>query len=393
MADREFDARSIVRGRRLIGWMTGRSPLIWVDTLLGRIAARSALAVGAAVQATYPGPILGHRKQHAPPLSWFACPDDSLYRGGLVAALESQLLRSSDATSPRHIEDAIARVLATDALHIHHRDTPLPKQWHDRCATSRVVLLDERATTHIDYCTSRASRRAAFIEMVANASRSHPDAQFWLLRSSDAGHGTWLSSRTTLPPDTTLLEVDHSLYEMLGRIDAVYVVGASEGMAALLAGIPTHVFGTPYYAGWGLTQDYAVMPERTARPTLNMFFNVVFQQLARYLDSTTGQPGSLDAALDSVALQHSVASRFVDLKAIAALRFQWWKRSYVTPYLLAGGSNLRWVGKTGDISSDETAAVWGGPHRRWLARRHARGSYRRRLSAFGGSRFGHVGAV
>ncbi|WP_175684256.1 capsular polysaccharide biosynthesis protein [Burkholderia cenocepacia] len=359
-ADRKFDVRSVVRGRRLIGWVTGRSPLIWVDTLVGRIAARSALVVGAAMQATYPGPILGHRKQHAPPLSWFVCPDDCISRGGFVAALESQLVRSSDATPKEHIEDAIARVLETDALHIRHRVSPLPKQWHDSCATSRVVLLDERATTHIDYCTSRVSRRAAFTEMVANARRSHPDAQFWLLRSADSGHGTWLSSQTTLPPDTTLLEVDHSLYEMLDRIDAVYVVGASEGMAALLAGIPTHVFGTPYYSGWGLTQDYAAMPERTARPTRNTFFNVVFQQLARYLDSTTGQPGSLDATLDSVALQHSVATRFFDLTAIAALRFQWWKRSYATPYLRAGGSNLRWVGKTGDVGSNETAAVWGG---------------------------------
>ncbi len=312
------------------------------------------------MQPTYPGPILGHRKQHAPPLSWFACSGDYISRGGLVAALESRFMRSSDTTSNEHIDDAIARVLSTDALHIRDRIAALPQQWHALRATPRVVLLDERATTHTDYCTSHVTRSAAFTEMVATASCSHPGAQFWLLRSADSGYGTWLSTQTTLPPNTTLLEVDHSLYEMLDRIDALYVVGASEGMAALLAGISTHVFGTPYYAGWGLTRDYARMPERTARPTRNTFFHVVFQQLAGYLDSSTGQPGSLDTALDSVALQHSVATRFADLTAVAAIRFQWWKRPYAAPYLRAGGCNLRWVGKTGDVGSDETAAVWGG---------------------------------
>ncbi|MGT0191976.1 capsular biosynthesis protein [Burkholderia pyrrocinia] len=356
----EFDVRSIARGRRLVGWITGKSPLIWVDTLAGRIAARLTLTVGAATRLAYPGPILGYRKRHAPPLSWFALPTGYISRGGLIGALESQLTRAPNAPPNRPADDVIERILETDALHIRRRVAPLPQQWHDLSTTSRIVLLDERTTTHTDSCTLHRTRRAAFTEMVASASRSHPQGQFWLLRSADAGNGPWLSTHTTLPKGTKLLAVEHSLHEMLSRIDALYVVGASEGMAALLASVPVHVFGTPYYAGWGLTHDYAMMPERTARPTRHALFNVVFQQFACYLDSTTGQLGSLDTTLDCVALQHAVAARFTDLSAIAAIRFQWWKRPYAAPYLRAGGCTLRWVRKTGDVDPDEFAAVWGG---------------------------------
>lgn len=150
-----------------------------------------------------------------------------------------------------------------------------------------------------------------------------------------------------------------SLRDVLRRIDHVYVISASEGMAALLKGLPVHVFGTPYYAGWGLTQDHALMHDRRARPTLERLFGTVFLHVARYLDPTTHETGTLDAVLDSIALQHSTAERFADLRAVSGIHFQWWKRPFATPFLTAGGGKLRWLEASSTLRAGEWAALWG----------------------------------
>ncbi|MEK6355248.1 MAG: capsular biosynthesis protein [Burkholderia cenocepacia] len=163
-----------------------------------------------------------------------------------------------------------------------------------------------------------------------------------------------------LPPTARFLSTAHSLAEILEQADAIYTVGASEGMAGLLADVPVHIFGSPYYAGWGLTSDYVEMPERTARPTLTHFFNATFLQLATYLDPCSNEIGTLDSALDSIELQHSIAARYSDLNQMACVSFQWWKRKYVTPYLAAGGGTLRWTSRTSNVHHGECAAIWGG---------------------------------
>lgn len=44
-------------------------------------------------------------------------------------------------------------------------------------------------------------------------------------------------------------------YELLEKVSKVYVQSSLLGFEALMAGKELHVFGTPFYAGWGLTSD------------------------------------------------------------------------------------------------------------------------------------------
>jgi capsular polysaccharide export protein len=127
----------------------------------------------------------------------------------------------------------------------------------------------------------------------------------------------------------------------------------------MLAGAQVHVFGDPYYAGWGLTIDHRVLCGRTARPTLAGFFEAVFLRSARYLDPLTLAPGSLESLLDSMELQQDVARRFKDLREVVGWHFQWWKRPFVTPFLTAGGSLLRWACARSSLRTTECAALWG----------------------------------
>ena len=49
-----------------------------------------------------------------------------------------------------------------------------------------------------------------------------------------------------------------------GRRDVgVYTVSSQMGFEAIFAGHRPRVFGKPFYAGWGLTEDDEVIPRRT----------------------------------------------------------------------------------------------------------------------------------
>ncbi|AWU98153.1 capsular biosynthesis protein [Burkholderia sp. JP2-270] len=352
----------ITPGRRTLSWLLGKSPYHWVDRrMAGTLVQRLARTSSPKTLAAWPGPVASCRDWGIPPLSWFAAPlttHDAMR--SLTDSMNNMLLTAQSGCQTPDILSLMQRVLETDALHPANQLTVPQRIFESHSPRSRVVLVDERSHSATNPGSPERARRRAFRAMLQNARSAHPDAEFWLARSSDPGSGAWLSSDTALPSDIRRLHEPYSLREVLSAADHLYVVGASEGVGGLLADVPTHVFGKPYYAGWGLTHDALEFPERMARPTLPAFFDVAFLRHVRYLDPATHQPGTLASVLESVELQRSVASRFSRLKCVAALRFQWWKRPFATPYLTAGGGSLRWTDLPRQLRPDEQAVVWGG---------------------------------
>ncbi len=330
----------------------------FIDSLISRYLRW--LAPCAKVAST--GPIAQRGTSTAPPLSWFEF-ESRVGRPShrqIIEALDDALVMRTRLDDPHRVASMMQRVLDTNALHHWGATSELPADLVSSSRRSDVLIIDERTVSDVDTDASRRQRRASFSAMMKAAHSAHPDAAYWLLRSCDPSTGTWLSSLTTdnLPalrslPDTC------SLRDVLRHVDEVYVVSASEGMGALLAGLPVHVFGVPYYAGWGLTQDHMPQPDRHARPTLAMLFSAAFLHTAHYIDPTTHQAGTLDSVLDSIALQRTTAQRFTDLRSVSGICFQWWKRPFATPYLTAGGGKLRWISTPSMLRAGECAALWG----------------------------------
>lgn len=223
----------------------------------------------------------------------------------------------------------------------------------------RVLLIDDNATERLNP-SSRRARKVEFERMASVARDTHPGAEFWFAHSGASA----LSVRDT----TTQAALRHAgrhinqqgtLCASLPYFDHVYTISAPEGMQALLCGIPLYVFGTPYYAGWGLTRDVAPQPLRHTQASLAALFETVFIRLSEHLDPVTGAIGSLDQLLSAIEAHRATTSRFADIDRIAGVSFQWWKRPFVTPYLTAGGGKLRWVRRLDGLQSNEYAAFWG----------------------------------
>ncbi|NIE65463.1 capsular biosynthesis protein [Burkholderia sp. Ax-1719] len=355
-----LSAIALKRGVRTLGWLAGQSGVIWCDSVVGRIALTFARLTGRHFEAAWQGPLWTREERRAMPLAWFCVPGADGSPTTFARAIDDALLCNSHAGTAPDVARLMARVRDTHALAPAHRTprAPIQTQFSEADA-ERVLLIDERSSSTQDSQSARA-RRAAFEQMVASARTAHPRAQFWLIRSSVHGRGRWLSETIgALPPGVHRTSADSTACATIDQVDRVYTLAAPEGLHALLANVPLHVFGAPWYAGWGLTQDEHPQPARQSRPTLAALFDTAFLHFGRYLDPTMHAPSTLDTLLDSLELQRRVAARFEALGDVVAVRFQWWKRPFATPYLGAGGHTLRWASSATGIAPHECAALWG----------------------------------
>jgi len=62
---------------------------------------------------------------------------------------------------------------------------------------------------------------------------------------------------------------DASLPALLRAVDEVHVLTSLAGFEALLRGVKVVTHGSPFYAGWGLSEDRVATPRRTRRLTLD----------------------------------------------------------------------------------------------------------------------------
>ncbi|MBC8751455.1 MULTISPECIES: capsular polysaccharide export protein, LipB/KpsS family [Paraburkholderia] len=361
-----IDLRSLTRGWRLWSGLRQRNlEQVWIDRWHGRIALRVARLLRKQINAAWPGPVWSHGPAGTPLLSWFSMPLANASAETFAAVLNEALAAAMEQDRSSQValdsQRLMQRLAHSHALAIRDTQCRCPVTLLEPRSSERVLLIDERARSKASGATATRHSPTAFARMLQAATSAHPQAEFWIAQSNDPGRGRWLSAslELTLPAGTRRFAEHESVCAALPHVDHVYTLGASEGMQALLAGARVHVFGAPYYAGWGLTHDDQPLPNRTARPTLAALFDVVFVRSTRYLNPATHAPGALDDLLDSIELQHTVQQRFTDLQNVAALRFQWWKRPFATPYITAGKSALRWTAEPQSVESHETAVLWG----------------------------------
>lgn len=95
------------------------------------------------------------------------------------------------------------------------------------------------------------------------------------------------------------------LAEALNTVDHVYTITSLAGFEALMRGIPVTVAGSPFYAGWGLTDDRRPNPRRGRPLTLEALFAGAYLLYPRYFDPETGEETSFEATVATITRQLS----------------------------------------------------------------------------------------
>ncbi|MBU8541225.1 capsular polysaccharide export protein, LipB/KpsS family [Falsiroseomonas tokyonensis] len=87
---------------------------------------------------------------------------------------------------------------------------------------------------------------------------------------------------------------------LFGLVDEVHTITSLTGFEALLRGLPVTCWGTPFYAGWGLTTDHGPVatPPRTRRLTLDELVAGALILYPRCIDPLTLLPCPPEVLLD-----------------------------------------------------------------------------------------------
>lgn len=215
--------------------------------------------------------------------------------------------------------DGIARLKALNLSKYNDFDEGLPPP-----APGYVLVIDQ--TRGDAAITHGGATAATFREMLAVAQIENPGARIVIKTHPEtrAGLRPGHYGAEDETARTTLLTDPVAPWALLEGAIAVYTVSSFLGYEAILAGHKPRVFGQPFYAGWGLTQDEAPVARRQRRLTRAQIFAVSHILAPSWFDPCRGRLCGFEEAVDQ--LEAEVRAHRADRAGHVATGMRLWKR-------------------------------------------------------------------
>ncbi|MCC5970620.1 MAG: capsular polysaccharide biosynthesis protein [Pararhodobacter sp.] len=165
-----------------------------------------------------------------------------------------------------------------------------------------------------------------FHEMLAVAQIENPGARILVKTHPETAGNARLGHFT--PADATgrvaLETAPHSPWSLLDGAVAVYTVSSQLGFEAILAGHKPRVFGQPFYAGWGLTQDDMPPQRRRRKLTRAQLFAGAMLLYPQWYDPLRDRLCPLEEVIDQ--MEARLNSFRQDRHGHVACGMRMWKR-------------------------------------------------------------------
>ena len=203
----------------------------------------------------------------------------------------------------------------------------------------KILLIDQ--TRGDASVTLGLADESSFRRMAADARAEHPGAAFFVKTHPDVAAGKKAGYLTAIEEMTVISEPVAPL-SFLSEFDAVYAVTSQMGFEALMLGKPVTLYGTPFYAGWGLTQDRGTaVPRRGVARDVVTVFAAAYLKNARYVNPVTGERFELEDAIDflSDARRANVAHR----GTIVCAGIRRWKQPHFKAFLSGTETTLQFI--------------------------------------------------
>lgn len=204
-----------------------------------------------------------------------------------------------------------------------------------------------------------------FREMLVRAQEDHPAARIVIkthpetLMGLRPGHygPEAATGRITLCAEPVAPQV------LLEGAVAVYTASSLMGFEAILAGHRPHVFGTPFYAGWGLSEDEAQFPRRRRSLTRVQLFAAAMILAPVWYDPCRDRLCRFEEAVDH--LEAAVRAWREDRAGYVAAGMRLWKRPAIMA-MFGAERRVRFVDTPG--RADAVARATGRRAMAWAAR-------------------------
>lgn len=302
-----------------------------------------------------------------PPLSMVVDSLGIYYDSTAPSSLEALLASPADVLAG--IGDDVARA---KALLLQHRlskynHAPLLDQASLRPDDSQRVLVIDQTAGDVSISLGGASA-ATFEAMLAAAREENPRATIYVKTHPEVSSGRKGGYLTHVRDDerTVVLRQAVNPISLVEQMDRVYVVTSTMGFEALLAGKPVSVFGMPWYAGWGATDDRQVcarrLPQQGRARTVDELFAAAYFHYTRYLNPGTGARGSIFDVIEWLLRQRAVDGRFTG--RMAGVGFRRWKAANVRALMALDGRRTMFVRDARQaarlaLTADDSLVFWG----------------------------------
>lgn len=202
-------------------------------------------------------------------------------------------------------------------------DTPPP-------APGYVVVIDQ--TEGDASVTASGADRSRFLEMLYYAQEEHPGAQILIKThpESAAGHRPGYFRESDLNERIAFFTDPISPYTLFEGARAVYTVSSGLGFEAIFAGHKPRVFGQPFYAGWGLTEDAFEVQRRQRTLTRAQLFAAAMILYPRWYDPYRDALCPLETVIDTLEAQARAWRE--DRMGWRAIGMSLWKRPHLQKF-------------------------------------------------------------
>ncbi|WP_245912927.1 capsular polysaccharide biosynthesis protein [Litoreibacter ponti] len=245
--------------------------------------------------------------------------------------LEAHLATAAfdDAHHLQRARDAMARIKAANLSKYNDFDpkAQIPKPGY-------VLVIDQtRGDASIKHGGASADH---FREMLVFAQEEHPTARIVIKTHPEtiAGHRKGHFGLGDVTERISLFEHAAPVYDLMEGAIAVYTVSSGMGFEAVLAGHKPHVFGQPFYAGWGLTDDRQPIDRRQRTLTRAQLFAGVMLDYCRWYDPYRDRLCPLEDTLDT--LEALTRAHMQDRAGHVAYGMRLWKRGPMQAIFGAG---------------------------------------------------------
>lgn len=257
-----------------------------------------------------------------PPLGLFLDRNGVHFDASTVTDLEV-LLATHPLDDTALLNRARANAARLKALHLSKYNSFDPD--HPLPAPGYVLVIDQ--TKNDAAVTASGANSASFKEMLVFAQEEHPGAQVIIKTHPEttAGHREGYFSAKDCSTRVSLLTDPVSPWALMEGAIAVYTVSSQLGFEAIYAGHKPRIFGKPFYAGWGLTEDQNPVDRRRNRTlTRPQLFAAAMMLYPKWYDPYRDQLCELEAVIDTLEAQ--VRCWREDQKGHVAIGMRLWKR-------------------------------------------------------------------
>ncbi|MFK7940867.1 MAG: capsular polysaccharide biosynthesis protein [Roseovarius sp.] len=221
-----------------------------------------------------------------------------------------------------------------------------------------VVVIDQ--TRGDASVTHGGADSNTFREMLYYAQEDNPGARILIKTHPEtvAGHRAGYFSADDETDLIKLFAEPVSPWTFFEGATAVYTVSSGLGFEAIYAGHKPHVFGQPFYAGWGLTEDRH--PHRMTRRgrvlTRTQMFAATMILYPKWYDPHRDRLCELEDAI--AMLEAQVRAWREDHQGWSAHGMRLWKRKPLQRFFGASGASVRFSNDPVPDAPDGPAMVW-----------------------------------